>query len=246
MKYVDLVNVKQGTNSVPAFSAGKHPAGHGRSVSASISFALETRPEASLFYNPNDMVTTGIRLTHAPSPWINDYGNFVLMAQSGARVYFDTARRSGFRPNETVMTPYELSVRFLAASRRFDVGSRPRAAPRVPLPLTRRIPIACRWVNTEKEVMLHVDAKARRVTGYTRANTGAAPENFAEYFVMQFDCDFDMDKTVVGDLSGKRYDATQSDTAPGLCLSLAFAGTQFPRRSPFPWPSLNQRRAGAA
>ena len=223
MKYVDLVNVQQGTNSVPSFSTGNILPVTGVPFGM-ISFALETRPEASLFFNPNDKVTTGIRLTHTPSPWINDYGNFVMMAESGDRVYFDTARRSGYRLHETVMTPYELSVAFLQYRASLTVVPTVRGA------ACKAVYDSCNthrlsMVNADQEVMIKVDAANRKVSGYTRANTGAAPENFAEYFVMQFDCDFDMEKTVVGDRSGKRYDASQENTAPGLCLSLAFAGT---------------------
>lgn len=225
MKYVDLVNVQQGTNSVPSFSAGNILPVTGMPFGMS-SFALETRPEATLFFNPNDKVTTGIRLTHTPSPWVNDYGDFVMMAQSGDRIYFDAARRSGFRLNETVMTPYELSVRFLQYRSELTLVPTTRGAACTATydypDVTHRLSM----VNADQEVMLQIDPDTRKVSGYTRANTGCAPENFAEYFVMQFDCDFDMEKTVVGDRVGNRYDPSKSNTAPGLCLSLAFVGTE--------------------
>ena len=185
MKYVDLVNVQQGTNSVPAFSAGNILPVTGMPFGMT-SFALETRAEESLFFNPNDKVTTGIRLTHTPSPWVNDYGNFVMMAQTGDRIYFDNARRSGFRLHETVMTPYELSVRFLQYRTVLTVVPTVRGASctaTYDTADTHRLSM----VNTDQEIMLQLDPAARRDTGYTRANTGAAPENFAEYFVMQFD-----------------------------------------------------------
>ncbi len=225
MKYVDLVNVQQGTNSVPTFSAGNILPVTGVPFGM-ISFATETRSDASLFFNPNDKVTTGIRLTHTPSPWVNDYGNLVMMAESGDRIYFNAARRSGFRMDKTVMTPYELSVGFMQYRSRLTVVPTERGAACCAQydmeGVTHRLSI----VHTEKEVMMKLDPAARKLVGYTRANTGCAPENFAEYFVFEFDTDFDMEKTVMSDPRKNEFDLTKENTAEGLCLSLAFAGTE--------------------
>ena len=220
MKYTDYVNIKQGTNSVGSFSAGNIVPVTGIPFGMT-SFGLETRPDA-LFFNPNDRVTTGIRLTHIPSPWVGDYGNFTMMAQSGDRVYFNQMRRSGFRPKETVMTPYYLKVTFQQYRATLEIAPTLRGAAgraTYEADATKRFSL----VHMGQEVCMQLDAKQRRLTGYTCANTGCAPENFREYFVFQFDCDFDLSKTVVGDLEGKAFDAAVSNTAPGLSLSLAFA-----------------------
>ncbi len=77
MKYLPYVNVKMGTDSVPEFSNGNtlpltaFPFGANH-------FSAETRGNVTLFFNPGDARTNGIRLTHIMSPWLGDY-NFITM-----------------------------------------------------------------------------------------------------------------------------------------------------------------------
>ena len=84
MSYIDYVNIKMGTNSTMRFSRGNTlplvqlPFGMA-------SFSLQTeriKGRERWFYNPNVPVFEGIRLTHQPSPWIGDYGTFLMMVQN--------------------------------------------------------------------------------------------------------------------------------------------------------------------
>ena len=114
MNYVDYVNVKQGTANHFTFSNGNILPITGMPFGMS-SFSLETNGIGTegWYYSPSSMLTTGIRLTHQPSPWVGDYGEIAFMTTSGDRVYFDHNRRSGYRPSETVMNPYYMNVRFM-------------------------------------------------------------------------------------------------------------------------------------
>ena len=81
MSRIQLVNIKQGTKSVPRFSAGntlplvQRPFGMA-------AFAPQTERNGSWFFHPESHSIEGIRLTHQPSPWINDYGTFLMTPQN--------------------------------------------------------------------------------------------------------------------------------------------------------------------
>ena len=81
MARIDLVNIKQGTKSVPRFSQGntlpliQRPFGMA-------AFAPQTERNGSWYFNPESHSIEGIRLTHQPSPWIDDYGTVLMTPQN--------------------------------------------------------------------------------------------------------------------------------------------------------------------
>ena len=224
MKYLPYVHVLQGTNSVPEFSHGNVlplcavPFG----MSA---FAIETRGNShSLFFNPNDTFTTGIRLTHTPSPWISDYGTFTMLASSGDGngAGIDGRQRSSYTLRRTVYTPCEIDLRLMAHRCSMHL-----------VPTTRGGILSMRWDEkdvTHRFVLTHRDAECRiflqpekrRVVGYTRTHTWPCKSRFAMYYVIEFDTDFDMEKTVVGIPGRDMLDAKAENVGQGLALNLAF------------------------
>ena len=48
----------------------------------------------------------GFKQTHQPSPWINDYGQFVIMPVTGKPVFNEDERASWFSHKAEVATPY--------------------------------------------------------------------------------------------------------------------------------------------
>ena len=52
----------------------------------------------------------GLKQTHQPSPWINDYGCFALMPITGAPVFDETKRASWFSHKAETAKPYYYSV----------------------------------------------------------------------------------------------------------------------------------------
>ncbi|MCQ2424715.1 MAG: GH92 family glycosyl hydrolase [Lachnospiraceae bacterium] len=222
MKYLNYVHVTQGTNSVPEFS-------HGNILPLTsvpfgmANFAIETR-RASLFFNPNDTFTTGIRLTHMPSPWINDYGTFTVSAATGDAngAAIDGRQRSAYTLRRTVYTPAEIDMELMVHRARLHL-----------VPTTRCGLLEMSWEEPEKthrfvmthgdaEIMMKVDAAARRVTGYTRTHTWPAKDNFALYFALDFDRDFDLSKSTVGVPGQAPLDIGAVNTAKRLALNLAF------------------------
>ena len=73
------------------------------------------------FFNPDLPVTEGVRLTHQPSPWIRDYGAFLMTPQwdivgnKGKEAY------SGYRIEDSVMRPDYLKLRFLRSLCDFEL-----------------------------------------------------------------------------------------------------------------------------
>ena len=82
MKYLDYVNIKMGTRSTGSRSHGNTNPLVARPFGMN-HFLVQTREERNWFYYPDDVRTTGIRLTHIPSPWIGDYARLVMMPTTG-------------------------------------------------------------------------------------------------------------------------------------------------------------------
>ena len=61
-------------------------------------------------YTYNDNKIMGIKQTHQPSPWINDYAAFSLMAETGKIITPENERASWFSHKAEVAKPYYYSV----------------------------------------------------------------------------------------------------------------------------------------
>lgn len=198
MKYLPYVNVKQGTQSVPEFSCGNTlpltAVPHGMNH-----FALDTRGMShSLFFHPTDHFTTGIRLTHMPSPWINDYGHMTFLASSGDGIgaEINGECRSSFTPARSVMRPDMLRVELQRFRTVMELA-----------PTVRGAVLKMHWDTEEvrrfflkhfgENATISVDPENRTVFGYTTAHTWETHENFKMYYVLRFDAPFRMDQTRV-------------------------------------------------
>ena len=127
MGRIDLVNIKQGTKSEYRFSHGNALPMVQRPFGMN-AFVPQTERKGTWFYHPDNKSLEGIRMTHQPSPWINDYGTFLMTPQND--VIANSAGRAwgGFRPKEAVMTPSYLKVRFLRSMCDFEVAPTDRGA----------------------------------------------------------------------------------------------------------------------
>lgn len=229
MNYVDLVDIRMGTNSIPSFSRGNtipavsYPFGMA-------SFALETRVQEvpfRLFYHPDDHTTTGVRLTHMASPWIADYAYLTMMPQTGDKVDFTCECKSGYRPNELNMKPYELQVDFL----RYQVSYHL-------VPTMRGGMAKAVWQQTDvtHRMVFHlgkgmsavqVDAENNKIFGTVSYCVWTEiPKNFRMYFVVQFDRDIDLSKTVAGYSGGTQLPCGERYEGENLVLNVAFTNSE--------------------
>ena len=131
----------------------------------------------------------GLKQTHQPSPWINDYGQFSLMPTVGKPVFHEEKRASWFSHKAETATPYYYSV-YLAD---YDVTAELCPTERAALmtftfPKTDQANVVIDAFD--KGSCIHVLPAERRVVGYSTRNSGGVPDNFRNYFVIEFDHDF--------------------------------------------------------
>lgn len=132
----------------------------------------------------------GLKQTHQPSPWINDYGQFSLMPTVGKPVFDEEQRASWFSHKAEKATPYYYSV-YLAD---YDVTAEL-------CPTERAALMAFTFPKTDsahvvidafdKGSYIKILPNQRKVVGFSTRNSGGVPANFRNYFVIEFDHDFD-------------------------------------------------------
>ena len=131
----------------------------------------------------------GFKQTHQPSPWINDYGQFSIMPVTGKLEFDEEKRASWFSHKGEIATPSYYKV-YLAEH---DVVTEMTPTERA---------VLFRFTFPENEhSYIVVDAfdkgsyvkvipEESKIIGYTTRNSGGVPENFKNYFVIEFDKPF--------------------------------------------------------
>ena len=105
MKYIDLVNIKQGSRSVRRFSKG-NTLPLTCMPNALNMFAPQTdSSRGPWFYHPADRSFEGVRLTHQPSPRAGDFSYICFLPEIDNLVVDPALRWSGFRPEKTILRP---------------------------------------------------------------------------------------------------------------------------------------------
>ena len=156
----------------------------------------------------------GFKQTHQPSPWMNDYGQFSIMPTTGKAVFDQDARASWFSHKAECATPYYYRV-YLAD---YDVTAELVPTSRAAL---------FRFTFPENTSFVTVDAfdngsyikiipEERKIIGYTTKNTGGVPDNFKNYFVLQFDKPFEYVASVSEGKIEERSTEKESNHAGGI------------------------------
>ncbi len=131
----------------------------------------------------------GFKQTHQPSPWINDYGQFSLMPTVGEPVFDENERASWFSHKAEIATPYYYQVYLADHNVTAEVAPTERTAIlRFTFPETEQANIVVDAFDKGSEVTILPNE--RRIIGYTTRNSGGVPENFKNYFVIEFDKPF--------------------------------------------------------
>jgi len=208
----DLVNTLMGTDSEYLLSHGNtYPA-------VALPFGMnfwtpQTRRNGDGWgYTYDDHKITGIKQTHQPSPWINDYAAFSLMPVTGAGRITEEERASWFSHKAEEARPYYYSV-YLAD---YDITAEVTPTERSAL---------FRFTFPESDSsavvidafaggsMVKIIPEERKIIGYCRNNHGGVPENFHNYFVIVFDREFDffsgwVDGMIIPGSTGQQGDRT--------------------------------------
>ena len=150
-------------------------------------------------YNSNKI--RGFKQTHQPSPWINDYGQFSIMPEvdrvSGptANLIYDEEERACWFSHKTEdARPYYYKVYLADYDIWAEIAPTERAAiMRFTFPETSMEKGIARIVVDafDKGSGIKYDVNRRTISGYTTRNSSGVPENFRNYFIVQFDAPFE-------------------------------------------------------
>ncbi|MDR6564828.1 MULTISPECIES: GH92 family glycosyl hydrolase [unclassified Arcicella] len=183
---VDLVNTLMGTASKPSLSAGNtYPA---IALPWGMNFWMPQTGKMGdgWAYTYDADKIRGFKQTHQPSPWINDYGQFVIMPTTGKRVFKEDDRASWFSHKAEVAKPHYYSVYLADHDVTTEITPTERAAVlRFTFPKTDKAHIIIDALD--KGSYIKIIPSERKIIGYTTKNSGGVPENFKNYFVIVFD-----------------------------------------------------------
>jgi len=209
---VDLVNPLMGTDSEFRLSNGNtYPA---IALPWGMNFwTPQTRKMGDGWaYTYRDCKIMGIKQTHQPSPWINDYAAFSLMPMTGKVKTDESERASWFSHKAEVVSPYYYSVYLADYDVTAEVTPTERAAIfRFTFPESDSSSILIDGFN--KGSMVKIIPAERKVIGYCRNNSGGVPANFHNYFVAIFDREFTNASTWHGDTLGLNDLVSEGDHA---------------------------------
>lgn len=206
MKRTALVNIKQGTKSTSRFSAGntlplvQRPFGMA-------AFAPQTERRGSWYYQPDAHSIEGIRLTHQPSPWISDYGTFLMTPQNDIIADDASSAWGGFRPSEAVMTPSYMNLYFLRSRCRFELTPTERGGiVRLSFDTDRKsylslLPVTGDYTYT-------IVPEKNMIIGETTGHSGDIAKDFRMYYAVIFESgDVDFDNTRLSCENGSNHTA---------------------------------------
>ena len=152
----------------------------------------------------------GFKQTHQPSPWMNDYGQFSIMPVTQKLTFDEDERASWFSHKAETATPYYYKVYLADHDVITEISPTSRAAFfRFTFPERENSYIVVDAFDKGSYIRILPDEQ--KIVGYTTKNSGGVPENFKNYFVVQFDKPFTYTASVAdGVISEKTLEATSN------------------------------------
>ena len=186
VNYADYVNPLMGTQSTFELSTGN-------------TYPAIARPWGMNFWTPQTgkmgdgwqytytaNKIRGFKQTHQPSPWINDYGQFSIMPVVGKPEFDENKRASWFAHKGETAKPYYYKVYLAEHDVVTELTPTERAAMfRLTFPENEHSYVVVDAFDKASSVK--IDVANRRITGYSTRNSGGVPDNFRNYFVIEFD-----------------------------------------------------------
>lgn len=186
VNYADYVNPLMGTQSTFELSTGN-------------TYPAIARPWGMNFWTPQTgkmgdgwqytytaNKIRGFKQTHQPSPWINDYGQFSIMPVVGKPEFDENKRASWFAHKGETAKPYYYKVYLAEHDVVTELTPTERAAMfRFTFPENEHSYVVVDAFDKASSVK--IDVENRRITGYSTRNSGGVPDNFRNYFVIEFD-----------------------------------------------------------
>jgi len=131
----------------------------------------------------------GFKQTHQPSPWINDYGAFSLMPSVGKLSVLENERKLKFSHDNEIVEPHYYSVILDEINTRVEFTVTDRSSFfkfNFPKSENSNIIIDAFFKNSEIKVI----PDENKIIGIAKNNSGGVPDNFANYFVIEFNRPF--------------------------------------------------------
>lgn len=142
--------------------------------------------ESGWMYTYYTHIINGFKLTHQPSPWVGDYGDISIMPMVGDLNLAFTDRASVFSHDREEAHPYYYRVYLDRYHTQVEITPTTRCGVlRFTFPDTDQAFILLDAHPKGTSISIHPEQ--RKITGFTRANRGSVPDNFACYFVAYLD-----------------------------------------------------------
>ena len=200
---VDYINPLMGTDSKPDLSNGNtYPA-------IALPWGMNTwTPQTGKMgdgwqYTYAADKIRGFKQTHQPSPWMNDYGQFVIMPITGKLRFDQDERASWFSHKSETAKPYYYSVYLADADVTTEITPTERAAQfRFTFPKSDSSFIVVDAFN--RASYIKILPKEQKIIGYSTRYARGKMTNFKNYFVIYVDKPFTLakawhDKTLAHD-----------------------------------------------
>ncbi|MEN6451409.1 MAG: GH92 family glycosyl hydrolase [Thermoguttaceae bacterium] len=177
------VNILQGTDSKPDFSHGNTLPLVGTPWGMTDWTPQTCADIPQWFFRYPVRQILGFRATHQPSPWVGDYGQLLLMPETGPLVLGLKDRAADYDLAASVYRPDYLRIAL------------PRYGVTVELTASQRCGVFRFNFGQAKEGRLLIDpagessveVEGRRFRGYSKAHQNPVPDNYATYFVGELD-----------------------------------------------------------
>lgn len=149
----------------------------------------------------------GLKLTHQPSPWINDYGALSIMPVTTGPVFDENERESWFSHKAEIAKPYYYRVYLAEHDVVAEVTPTERAAA---LRLTYPESELSYFVVDAYQGGSHVEVlpEQNKIVGYVTNNHGGVPDNFKNWFVIVSDTPFEKVEAIADGYPTDGYNAT--------------------------------------
>ena len=185
MSYLDLVNVRMGTRTDPRFSHGNALPLTARPFGMA-PFCLQTdAARGNWFFEPDKPYTEGVRLTHQPSPWLGDYGSFLMTPQNDCVSDHVGGAWSSYRIGDAVMRPDYLKVKLLRPGCTFELTPTERCG-LIRLTFDNDRPSVLTIFPTRGKYEYRFDAAKNTLYGVTDGHAGDACADFRMYYALRF------------------------------------------------------------
>ncbi len=145
----------------------------------------------------------GFKQTHQPSPWMNDYGQFVIMPVTGKMKFDQDGRASWFSHKSETARPYYYGVYLADHDVTAELTPTERAAQfRFTYPKSDSSFLVIDALD--KGSYIKVIPSERKIIGYTTRAARSNPKDFKNYFVIYVDKPFALARTFRGNrLAGR-------------------------------------------